>query len=91
MPHASHKERLGELQHIEQHIRAVGEMIEHEHYCADILKEIQLVRAELKRLECEILQTHVDHCLDQAGKDASGADRDRLRVEILELLGTKSF
>ncbi len=64
-------------------MRGLGRMIEEDRYCIDIITQIAAARAALARVEEEILEDHIAHCVDQA--IASG-DPDQQRQKIAELM-----
>lgn len=71
------------LQRIEGQVRGIARMIDEDRYCIDIVTQISAVRAALRRLEEEILEDHVAHCVEHA--IASGDKRDQ-RQKIQELM-----
>jgi DNA-binding FrmR family transcriptional regulator len=75
--------RLKRLSRIEGQVRGLGRMIEEDRYCIDIITQIAAARAALARVEEEILEDHIAHCVDQA--IASG-DPDQQRQKIAELM-----
>ncbi len=64
-------------------MRGLGRMVEEDRYCIDIITQIAAARAALARVEEEILEDHIAHCVDQA--IASG-DPDQQRQKIAELM-----
>jgi len=64
-------------------VRGLGRMVEEDRYCIDIITQIAAARAALARVEEEILEDHIAHCVDQA--IASG-DPDQQRQKIAELM-----
>jgi len=73
------------LKRIEGQVRGVLRMVEQERYCVDVLTQISAVRAALHKVEAEILQDHVSHCV--AGAFASG-DPVEQRHKVEELVET---
>ena len=73
------------LKRIEGQVRGVLRMVEQERYCVDVLTQISAVRAALHKVEAEILQDHVSHCV--AGAFASG-DPVEQRHKVEELVAT---
>jgi CsoR family transcriptional regulator, copper-sensing transcriptional repressor len=73
------------LRRIEGQVRGVLRMVEQERYCVDVLTQISAVRAALHKVEAEILQDHVSHCV--AGAFASG-DPVEQRHKVEELVET---
>jgi DNA-binding FrmR family transcriptional regulator len=51
------------LQRIEDQVRGMARMVDEDGYCIDIVTQVSAVRATLHRLEEEILQDHVAHCV----------------------------
>ncbi len=79
--------RLKRLSRIEGQVRGLGRMVEEDRYCIDIITQIAAVRAALARVEEDILEDHIGHCVEHA--IASGnADEQRKKVaELMEVLG----
>ncbi len=73
------------LKRIEGQVRGVLRMVEQERYCVDVLTQISAVRAALHKVEAQILQDHVSHCV--AGAFASG-DPVEQRHKVEELVET---
>lgn len=75
------------LNRIEGQVRGLNRMIEEDRYCIDIVTQLAAVRAALGRVEDELLQDHVAHCVDHA--IASG-DKAGQRRKIAELMAVFS-
>jgi CsoR family transcriptional regulator, copper-sensing transcriptional repressor len=75
------------LKRIEGQVRGVLRMVEQERYCVDVLTQISAVRAALHKVEAQILQDHVSHCV--AGAFASGdpAEQRHKVEELVETIG----
>jgi CsoR family transcriptional regulator, copper-sensing transcriptional repressor len=75
------------LKRIEGQVRGVLRMVEQERYCVDLLTQISAVRAALHKVEAQILQDHVSHCV--AGAFASGdpAEQRHKVEELVETIG----
>lgn len=71
------------LTRVEGQVRGIAKMIDEDRYCIDVVTQLAAVRAALRRVEEEILQDHVSHCVEAA--IASG-DRDAQRGKIAELM-----
>jgi len=78
---------LKRLNRIEGQVRGLARMVEADRYCIDILTQIAAVRAALRRVEEEILEDHVGHCVEHA--IASGNKREQRR-KVTELIGVLS-
>ena len=64
-------------------MRGLARMVEDDRYCIDIMTQISAVRAALRRVEEQILQDHVGHCVEHA--IASGNSKSQ-REKIAELM-----
>jgi DNA-binding FrmR family transcriptional regulator len=73
------------LRRIEGQVRGLVRMVEDDRYCVDTLTQIAAVRAALHKVEAQILQDHVSHCV--AGAFASG-DPVEQRHKVEELVDT---
>ena len=71
------------LKRIEGQVRGIHRMIDEDRYCIDILTQLRAARAALRRVEDEVLNDHVGHCVE--GAIASG-DADEQRRKVQELL-----
>jgi DNA-binding FrmR family transcriptional regulator len=76
--------RLKRLSRIEGQVRGLGRMVEEDRYCIDIITQITAVRAALARVEEDILQDHITHCVEHA--IASGNVNEQ-RKKVAELMG----
>jgi len=75
------------LSRIEGQVRGLARMVEEDRYCIDVITQIAAVRAALGRVEDELLQDHVAHCVEHA--IASG-DKANQRRKIAELMAVFS-
>ncbi len=78
--------RLKSLNRIEGQVRGIARMIEEERYCIDIVTQISAVRAALRRVEEEVLQEHIAHCVENAIQSGDAADQREKIAELMELL-----
>ena len=58
------------LKRVEGQVRGIARMVEEDRYCIDILTQLRAARAALRRVEDEVLNDHVGHCVE--GAIASG-------------------
>ena len=72
---------------IEGQVRGLARMVEDDRYCIDIVTQISAVRAALRRVEEEILDDHVAHCVEHA--IACGNKREQ-RQKVSELMNVLS-
>lgn len=75
------------LNRIEGQVRGLSKMVEEDRYCIDIVTQISAVRAALRRVEEEVLQDHVAHCVEHAITSGNKADQ---REKIAELMAVIS-
>jgi len=78
--------RLKSLNRIEGQVRGIARMIEEERYCIDIVTQISAVRAALRRVEEEVLQEHIAHCVEHAIQSGDANDQREKISELMELL-----
>jgi DNA-binding FrmR family transcriptional regulator len=74
------------LNRIEGQVRGIARMVEEDRYCIDIVTQISAVRAALRRLEEEILQDHVSHCVERAIASGNKADQRRKVEELMSVV-----
>lgn len=77
---------LNRLKRVEGQVRGVTRMIEDDRYCIDVLTQIQAVRAALAKVETEILNDHLHHCIEAALTSGDVDDQRRKAGELIELL-----
>lgn len=86
MTHASHKSQLDRMRRIAGQVTGLQKMIEDERYCADILTQLRAVQAALRRVEQEVLQGHIEHCVTGAVESGNHRERDAKLGELFEIL-----
>jgi DNA-binding FrmR family transcriptional regulator len=74
------------LQRIEGQVRGIARMVDEDRYCIDIVTQISAVRAALRRLEEEILQDHVAHCVEHAIASGNKADQRKKIEELMAVV-----
>jgi CsoR family transcriptional regulator, copper-sensing transcriptional repressor len=77
---------LRRLSRIEGQVRGLSRMVERDRYCIDIVTQIAAVRAALRRVEEEILQDHVGHCVEHAITSGSRREQRRKVNELIDVL-----
>ena len=80
------RDKLKALRRIEGQVRGVQKMIEDERYCIDILNTIAAVIGALKRVESNILKSHIDSCVKMAFNKTSKREREAKLTEVYSLL-----
>jgi len=77
---------LARLNKIEGQVRGISRMIEDGRYCIDVLTQINAARAALAKVESEMLQTHLKHCIESAIVSGDTEDQRAKARELIELL-----
>jgi CsoR family transcriptional regulator, copper-sensing transcriptional repressor len=77
---------LRRLSRIEGQVRGVARMVERDRYCIDVITQIAAVRAALRRVEEEMLQDHVGHCVEHAITSGSRREQRRKVNELIDVL-----
>ncbi len=77
---------LNRLRRIEGQVRGVARMVEEDRYCIEILTQVAAIRAALSRVEGEVLNTHLSHCIEGAITSGDVEDQRRKANELIELL-----
>ena len=86
MKHASHHDQLARLKRAQGQVLGIVKMIESERYCVDILTQLRAVRSALRRVELNILNEHVRHCVAGAASSPRKKTTDAKVDELLEVL-----
>jgi DNA-binding FrmR family transcriptional regulator len=81
------KTLLNRLNRIEGQVRGVTRMVEEGRYCIDILTQIQAVRSALSKVESELLQTHLHHCIEGAIVSGNANEQRKKAAELIQVLG----
>ena len=66
MNHPCHDSQVNRLRKIEGQVRGLQKMIEERRYCMDIVSQLRAVQGALKKVELGILETHLQHCVQDA-------------------------
>jgi CsoR family transcriptional regulator, copper-sensing transcriptional repressor len=77
---------LARLARIEGQVRGIRRMVTEGRYCVDILTQIDAAAAAMARVQDEILQSHLDHCIPEALEGEDVAARRAKVDEVVELL-----
>lgn len=86
MTKMSKEARLKRLSRVEGQVRGLMRMVEEDRYCIDIITQISAVRAALRRVEGEILNDHIAHCVEHAIINGSAVDQRRKIKELMDVL-----
>ncbi|MGI8842016.1 MAG: metal-sensitive transcriptional regulator [Caulobacteraceae bacterium] len=71
------------LARIEGQIRGIGQMIERDRYCLDVVAQVRAARAALAKVEQIILADHLGSCVEEA---IVSGDPERQRLKVAELI-----
>ncbi len=74
---------LKRLKRVAGQVGGVATMVENDRYCIDVVTQISAVRAALRRIEEEVLEDHVGHCVEAAIRSGN---RDDQRKKVAELM-----
>ena len=73
MIHASHPDIIARLKRAHGHLASVIQMIEAGRPCVDLAQQIHAVEKAISSAKRELIQDHIDHCLeDAAGQNGRG-------------------
>jgi len=82
----THEEELVRLRRIEGQIRGVQRMIEEKRYCIDILTQLSSIVGAIQSVEENILNRHLQGCVQYSFNKGSREDRKKKMEEIMEVL-----
>jgi DNA-binding FrmR family transcriptional regulator len=74
---------LKRLNRVAGQVTGVAQMVDNDRYCIDVVTQISAVRAALRRIEEDVLEDHVAHCVEAAIRSG---DRDEQRRKVAELM-----
>ncbi len=86
MDEAAKQKSLERLSRIEGQVRGIARMIESGRYCIDIMTQIAAVQAALRKVEGELLKSHVSHCVEHAIASGDAAGQRQKVAELIEVL-----
>lgn len=75
------------LRRIEGQVGGLVRMVEEDRYCVDLLTQINAVRAALHKVEQQVLEDHVSHCVAHAFVKGDAAEQQRKLTELVETIG----
>ena len=84
MSHATDPALLARLRRAEGHLRAIVTMVQEGRDCVAIAQQLQAVEAAIVAAKREMIQHHIDHCLEDR-LPGPGAAGDSLRAELKTL------
>ncbi len=81
---------LQRLSRIEGQVRGIARMVGEDRYCIDIITQIAAAQAALRKVEGELLQNHVSHCVEHAIASGNAEDQRQKVAELMEVLNRRS-
>ena len=82
----SHEDQLKRINRIEGQVRGIAGMIQDQRYCTDILQQIKAVKSALTAIELNIIDGHLNHCVERAVRSKKLDETQEVVDEIGKLL-----
>lgn len=86
MKNPKHDEQIKYLKKIEGQVRGIQKMIGERRYCVDILLQLHSIIGAIKRVENNILKSHIEGCVTSSLKGKSEKEKQKKIVELIELM-----
>ncbi|MBC8259675.1 MAG: metal-sensitive transcriptional regulator [SAR324 cluster bacterium] len=83
--HPNHDKQLVRLKKVEGQVRGIQAMIEERRYCMDLLSQIRAVTGAMRKIESGILESHLQHCVNDALHSKNSKDAAVKIKEITRL------
>lgn len=80
-----HHTEFTKLNRIAGQVEGVKRMIEERRYCPDILTQLRAIRAAIRTVEANILETHLGHCVAEAMSHGSKKEKDQKIAELKDI------
>ena len=77
---------VGRLRRIEGQVRGIQRMLDESRYCVEVMTQIEAATAALSRVQDEILDAHLGHCVTEAMEGGDAAVRREKLDEVVGLL-----
>ena len=81
--HPTHDNQLVRLKKVEGQVRGIQTMIQERRYCMDLLSQIRAVTGAMRKIESGILESHLQHCVNDA---ISSKSKKEAEVKIKEII-----
>ncbi|MDR3426202.1 metal-sensing transcriptional repressor [Silvimonas sp.] len=78
MEHTDHPEIINRLRRAEGHLKTIMRMLEEQRACLDIAQQLQAVEKAIASAKRQLVQDHIDHCLENAVQTGEGGQRQAL-------------
>jgi hypothetical protein NreA len=79
MKHHSHPDIIVRLKRAEGHLRSLIKMMEDERPCLELAQQLHAIERAIGNAKRELIQDHMEHCLDQKAGTNSASAREALR------------
>ena len=76
--HASHPAIIKRLRRASGHLSSTMDMLEQGRTCLDIAQQLQAVEKAIQQAKKTLIQSHLDHCLEDLVGPMSASQRDAL-------------
>tara|TARA_Y100001978_G_C23497813_1_gene339511 strand:+ start:198 stop:464 length:267 start_codon:yes stop_codon:yes gene_type:complete len=86
MNHPNHDKQLSRLRKIEGQVGGIQKMILERRYCIDIITQLRALQGAIQQVEKNILEDHLNHCVQQAITQSDSVTAQRKIQEIAQLL-----
>jgi DNA-binding FrmR family transcriptional regulator len=87
MHEATRKSVIARLKRIGGQVGGLARMVDEDRYCVDVLTQINAVRAALHKVERQILEDHVAHCVADAFAAGDAVEQHHKVHELVETIG----
>ena len=61
-------------------------MVDEDRYCIDILTQLQAIRSAVAKVETELLNSHLEHCIEGAIASGDAKEQRQKAAELINLL-----
>ena len=75
------------LARIEGQVRGLGQMIEQDRYCIDVITQVRAAHAALAKIEQIVLQEHLGSCVEAAIVSGDPKEQRAKVAELIDVLG----
>lgn len=83
--HPDHAKQTANLNRAVGQIEGVKRMIDERKYCPDILTQLRAARSALKSVEANILEAHLQGCVDEAFKSTNVVLQNKKIEELKDI------
>jgi CsoR family transcriptional regulator, copper-sensing transcriptional repressor len=80
-----HSHQIKRLNRVSGQLEGVKKMIEDRRYCADILAQLRAIRAAVKSVEANVLETYLGSCVADALQSGDALARQTKIAEVTDM------